>query len=223
MQGKGAEDDDSVEDPDEDETTQPDKKETQVSAPSFQQKQSYNTSSSNDIVSNLQAIMGQTKDLLVSIVSGAGSSQRLRTELRQLIREELALRPVNPGAKLRNASDSFRSHATAEELIDEFGLGQKVKEHNGPKKDNRLQIDVGESDSFDSDDDMGQQDTNTTTSLASPAASRNVHKHAGASTIGLGNENWDLVLHMIFGVRRSVEEGRTQANFEVSDADFTRK
>lgn len=56
MKGKGVEDDDSVEDPDDDEPFKVNKNKI-ATMPSFLPKQSVNSSASNDIISNLQSIM----------------------------------------------------------------------------------------------------------------------------------------------------------------------
>jgi hypothetical protein len=41
--------------------------------------------------------------------------------------------------------------------------------------------------------------------------------------IGIGHENWNLVLHMIFGVSKSVRTAVHEESFEISDEDFKRK
>ena len=43
------------------------------------------------------------------------------------------------------------------------------------------------------------------------------------SYIGIGHDNWNLVLHMIFGVSKSVHNSSHEEAFELHNEDFRRK
>jgi len=53
-----------------------------------------------------------------------------------------------------------------------------------------------------------------------------VHRMSKESSklyIGIGHDNWNLVLHMIFGVSKSVRQSKHEDAFEITEEDFTRK
>ena len=53
-----------------------------------------------------------------------------------------------------------------------------------------------------------------------------VHKQKKENSkayIGFGHDNWNLVLHMIFGVGKSVRNSVTEEAFEILEEDFKRK
>jgi 1-phosphatidylinositol-4-phosphate 5-kinase len=48
-------------------------------------------------------------------------------------------------------------------------------------------------------------------------------KNASKSFIHIGHDNWNLVLHMMMGVRQSVNNVKNEEAFELVDQDFERK
>jgi hypothetical protein len=46
---------------------------------------------------------------------------------------------------------------------------------------------------------------------------------SGKAFIGIGHDNWNLVLHMIFGVSKSVRNSVQEEAFEINVEDFKRK
>ena len=61
---------------------------------------------------------------------------------------------------------------------------------------------------------------------ASSAVLGHVHKlksNNGLDTIGFDHENWNLMLHMVFGVSKSVRNSAYEEAFELKEEDFHRK
>ena len=50
-----------------------------------------------------------------------------------------------------------------------------------------------------------------------------LNKDNSKGLIGIGHDNWNLVLHMIFGVSKSVRNSLQEEAFEINDEDFNRK
>lgn len=60
----------------------------------------------------------------------------------------------------------------------------------------------------------------------SKRATGHIHKplnNAAKSFIHIGHDNWNLVLHMMLGIRQSVRNVMHEEVFELIDADFERK
>ena len=50
-----------------------------------------------------------------------------------------------------------------------------------------------------------------------------LNKEKDNGLIGIGHDNWNLVLHMIFGVSKSVRNSLQEEAFEINVEDFKRK
>ena len=50
-----------------------------------------------------------------------------------------------------------------------------------------------------------------------------LNKQNSKSFIFFGHDNWNLVLHMIFGVSKSVRSSAQEEDFDIGDKDFSRK
>ena len=50
-----------------------------------------------------------------------------------------------------------------------------------------------------------------------------LNKDSSKGVIGIGHDNWNLVLHMIFGVSKSVRNSLQEEAFEINNEDFNRK
>ena len=52
---------------------------------------------------------------------------------------------------------------------------------------------------------------------------KNKESHSEFDTIGFDHENWNLMLHMVFGVSKSVRNSAIEEAFELKEEDFHRK